>query len=63
MSEHPPLTWGQVKSWAEANDVPDDAEVTFDPGSGYNYQKVRDLSSWEEESGQPPVFVLQNRWG
>jgi hypothetical protein len=26
--EHPAVTWGDLKSWAEQNGVPDDAEMT-----------------------------------
>lgn len=60
---HPPLTWGQVKAWAESNEVPDSAEVTFDAGQHFDYEKVRDLSSWEAEGGEPPIFILQKVWG
>lgn len=70
MAAHPPLTWGQVKAWAEANGVTDDHLVITQ-----EHYRIRDLSVseyWPQEraiaggdlSDQGrPALVLQTRWG
>lgn len=46
-------TWGSVKRWAEANQVPDAALVITDSG-----RTVNDLDQYEAQDGEPPEFVL-----
>jgi len=70
VSVHPPLTWGQVKSWAEANGITDDHLVV-----DQRHVPVRDLSEtgyWPQEdairAGETsdtgrPAIVFQVRWG
>lgn len=56
-SGRPPLTWGQVKEWAQANGIKDDALVV-----DQNYRLIRDLSEAETAGGQP-ALRLQTIWG
>jgi hypothetical protein len=70
VSAHPPLTWGQVKAWAEANGITDDHLVI-----DQQQHRIRDLSEtvyWPQEdairAGETadqgaPALMLQTRWG
>lgn len=70
MTDHPPLTWGQVKAWAEANGITDDHLVITQ-----EHHRIRDLSEteyWPQERAvsrgdlsdhRRPAFVLQTKWG
>jgi hypothetical protein len=63
MNGHPPLTWGDVKRWAEANGVTDDAVMADDSLASPSAQKFRDLSFEPAEDNYHAEFVLQHRWG
>lgn len=57
---HPPLTWGQLRAYAEDNEVPDDAVLELRDYAG-RYAKVRDLSAGEDDG--TPYLVVQEKWG
>lgn len=61
MAEHPPLTWGDLKSWAEDNEVAGDAVLLVQMPAG-DHRYVRDLSLTEDNDERPSV-LLQYRWG
>lgn len=59
---HPPLTWGQVKAWAQDNEVQDGDEVRV-ALPHRELARIRDLSHYPAEDGEPAMLVLQERWG
>ena len=63
MAVHPQLTWAQIKSWAEANQVPGDALVVLTLARGEHNIKCVDLDHTEAGEGDPAVFFLQGYWG
>lgn len=56
-SAHPPLTWGDVKAWAETNGITD-AHVVLDQ----DHRAIRDLGE-SETAENKPALILQTRWG
>lgn len=55
---HPPVTWADMKAWAEANGVTDDAIITDQRGI-----KIRDLDFIEAQYGDPAEFKVLATWG
>jgi hypothetical protein len=70
VSAHPPLTWGQVKSWAEANGITDDHLVITqenvpvrDLSEAEYWPRPHAINAGETADQGRPSLVLQTRWG
>ena len=72
-AEHPQVTWGRLKGWAEAQQVPDDAVIQTDddhPILDLDYLEPEEATEPDEDDpedeGEPAVpatLVVQTRWG